>query len=185
MSGGGAGSASFQPADEGRQDAGAPRYVHKAVKTPELYTAYQGYLRVKANHAPGGRLYNSRRSVHAILSNAPGGLTFPELVEAVRTRQGHTVHQGTIRAVLSTGGFTKRNGRWFAAPDPSRGARTLRQAMAQALVNPQPAHDGTPELARPPDLPTTVRAIHNRLHELVKALHATSQSDESCDRRSS
>ena len=32
-------------------------YVPKAVKTPELYTANWGNLRVKAKCAPGGRLY--------------------------------------------------------------------------------------------------------------------------------
>jgi hypothetical protein len=37
-------------------------YAPKAVKTSELYPANQGYLRVKANRAPGGRLYKERKS---------------------------------------------------------------------------------------------------------------------------
>jgi hypothetical protein len=74
----------------------------------------------------GGVGETYRESLVAILKETPEGLTFPEAVSAVRDRQRHTAHRGTIRAVLSAGGFVQRGERWFVAPDAEDSARHLR-----------------------------------------------------------
>ena len=65
----------------------------------------------------GGLGESYRQSLQIILSSAPEGLTFLQVVVALRERQGHIVHHGTIRALLYTGGFIHRQHLWFAAPD--------------------------------------------------------------------
>ena len=62
------------------------------------------------------------------------GLTFAQVVGALRERQGHDVHRGTVRTLLYAGGFVHRGGRWFAAPQSEVGARKLRAALVEALV---------------------------------------------------
>jgi hypothetical protein len=73
-----------------------------------------------------------RQSVATILADRPSGLTFRELLAAVRERQGHDVHRGTLRAVLHAGGFVCRDGRWQAAPNEGRSRRLLREAVVLA-----------------------------------------------------
>jgi len=124
----------------------------------------------------GGLGESYRRSLQAILGDAPDGLTFAELVARIRERQGHQVHRGTVRALLSTAGFVQRDGRWYAAPDVAEGARRLRSALTQTLVGRKTA-DASQEAAQPLDLSTTVRAIHDRLRELTDALHDTTRRD--------
>jgi hypothetical protein len=53
----------------------------------------------------GGLGESYRQSVAAVLADQPNGLSFRELLAAVRARQGHDVHRGTLRAVLYAGGF--------------------------------------------------------------------------------
>ena len=75
-----------------------------------------------------------RQSIQAILLNAPQGLTFAELVAALRERQGHTVPRTTVRALLYAA-FVQRRGRWFATPQTTEAARRL-QAAIQAATPP-------------------------------------------------
>ena len=63
----------------------------------------------------GGLGENYRRSLQAILTAVPDGLIFAEIVMALRERQHHTVHRGTIHAILRSGGFVQKDRRWFAA----------------------------------------------------------------------
>src|SRR5205823_1539052 len=54
-------------------------------------------------------------------------------------------------------------GWWFAAPDPSAGARGLRKAVTQVLAIPRSATENAVEATDRPDLATSIRAIHDRL----------------------
>jgi hypothetical protein len=115
----------------------------------------------------GGLGESYRSSLFALLSDAPGGMTFRELVEAIRVRQGHPVHRGTIRALLSAGGFARRDGRWCVRLDNETGARQLRATLAQILIE-----TSTTELLPPPTndlqhLRRLARAIHMRLQEII------------------
>ena len=118
----------------------------------------------------GGLGESYRRSLQAILADSAAGLTFPEVVVALRARQQHEVHRGTVRALLHAGGFVQRGGRWFVAPDPAGSARQLRAVMVESLVSAEEAE----VLNRPPSDPKRLRiiaqAIQNRLRELVTAL---------------
>lgn len=109
----------------------------------------------------GGLGETYRESLLAILKASPEGLTFREVVSAVRDRQLHTAHRGTIRAVLSAGGFVQRGGRWFLAPDAEDSARHLRLAIGATYL----PHD-----AKPDDPGAIIRAIRTRLHEIVEML---------------
>lgn len=114
----------------------------------------------------GGLGETYRESLVAILREAPEGLTFPEVIGAVRDRQRHTVHRGTIRAVLSAGGFVQCGDRWFVAPDAEYGARNLRLAIGTTYLR------GDAELDDPGAI---IRAIRDRLHEIAEMLrHPTS-----------
>jgi hypothetical protein len=73
----------------------------------------------------GGLGESYRQAIQAILMAAPDGLTFQELASAINQRQNHEVARGTIRSILSGGGFIQRERRWFAASDNTRGARQL------------------------------------------------------------
>ncbi len=64
----------------------------------------------------GGIGETYRQSIQAILAENVEGLTFAQVVRALRERQGHDVHHGTVRTLLYAGGFVQRGGRWFAAP---------------------------------------------------------------------
>jgi hypothetical protein len=80
----------------------------------------------------GGLGESYRQSVTAVLANQPAGLPFRDLLAAVRQRQGHEVHRGTLQAVLHAGGFVGRDGRWQVGPDEGRSKRCLREAMVWA-----------------------------------------------------
>jgi hypothetical protein len=120
----------------------------------------------------GGLGESYRRSLQAILTAAPNGLIFAEIVIALRERQQHTVHRGTIHAILHSGGFVQKDRRWFAAPDAEAGARQLRVAFVETLLPTEqegPAQPRTPvEYVR-----IRVNAIHARLAEIVTMLRET------------
>lgn len=120
----------------------------------------------------GGLGESYRRSLFALLSEAPQGRTFCELVEALRARQGHAVHRGTIRALLSAGGFVRREGRWYVALDTETGARRLRAVLAQTLLPASTADDDLlPEDATSSKrLQAVASAIQTRLQEIVGSL---------------
>jgi hypothetical protein len=98
-----------------------------------------------------------RQSVAAILAGQPNGLSFRDLLAAVRDRQRHEVHRGTLRAVLHAGGFVCRDGRWQAGADEGRSRRLLREAVVLAAgdVPPQEAQ-GRSARGRLLDLATAV-----------------------------
>ncbi|HEU5377419.1 MAG TPA: hypothetical protein VFV38_18510 [Ktedonobacteraceae bacterium] len=120
----------------------------------------------------GGLGENYRRSVQAILAEAPDGLAFAEIVIALRKRQQHEVHRGTIHAILYSGGFVCKDRRWFAAPDSEAGARQLRAAFVETLL---PAEQETPAqpFSSTEYVRTRVKAIHARLSEIVTMLRET------------
>jgi len=120
----------------------------------------------------GGLGESYRQSLQAILIDAPGGLAFIDLVTRIRERQNHQVHRGTVRALLSAGGFVQGDGRWFAAPDPTDGARSLRKALVQSLVTSHHVDTGVVAPASELDFPATVHAIHDRLRTLVEKLRS-------------
>ncbi len=125
----------------------------------------------------GGLGENYRRSLQAILTAAPEGLTFAEIVLALRKRQQHDVHRGTIHAILYSGGFVQKDRRWFAAPDSEAGARQLRATFVETLF---PAEQETPAqpLSAAEYVRTRIKAIHARLSEIVTTLHETQKRDE-------
>jgi len=109
----------------------------------------------------GGIGETYRESVVAILAEVSQGLTFSEVVSALRARQHHAVHRGTIRALLSAGGFVQHGNRWFVAPDAEDGTRRLRLAIARTYLPPDVRQD---------DPGVLVRAMRSRLHEIVETL---------------
>lgn len=115
----------------------------------------------------GGLGESYRTSLQALLEAAPEGLAFAELVAALRERQGHVIHRGTIRAVLHAGGFLQREGRWLAAPDAAAGARSFRAATVATLLPVESAKEGKSDGEH---LRTHVLAIRSRLGELVNVL---------------
>ncbi len=117
----------------------------------------------------GGLGESYRRSLQAILADAPEGMPFAAIVAALRERQGHAVHSGTVRALLYAGGFVQRDGRWFAAPQPEVAARSLRAATIAAMVHPVSSADPLP-VTPGERLATLAHAIHLRLSELVAVL---------------
>ena len=126
----------------------------------------------------GGQGENYRRSLQAILAAAPEGLSFAEIIIALRERQQHEVHRGTIHALLYSGGFLHKDGRWFAAPDAKVGASRLRAALVETLLSNEQEQPAEPlsstEYAR-----ARVNAIHSRLSEVVEMLRKTLKSDNS------
>ena len=94
------------------------------------------------------------------------GLTFAQVVKALRERQGHDIHHGTVRAILYAGGFVERKGHWFAAPQSEVGARRLRAALVETLV---PQEEAGPT-DRSEQLRKRVKAIRGRLGEVVGML---------------
>jgi hypothetical protein len=58
----------------------------------------------------GGLGESYRQSLQAILMEKTEGLTFLQVVKALRERQGHDVPRGTVRALLYSGGFVQRKG---------------------------------------------------------------------------
>jgi hypothetical protein len=118
----------------------------------------------------GGLGESYRQSVAAVLAGHPAGLTFRELVPAVRQRQGHEVHRGTLRAVLNAGGFVCREGRWQVGPDEGRSRRLLREAVVRAADRPP----GEGEQASPHGrLREVASAVADRCRALRLALHSS------------
>lgn len=115
-----------------------------------------------------------RQSLQAILSEKADGLTFVQVVQTLRERQGHDVPRSTVRAILYAGGFVHRNGRWFAAPQSEHGARKLRAALAETLVPVQEIEQNqtvNAELSADTErLKRSVQAIRAGLAELVNML---------------
>src|SRR5207245_8446777 len=82
----------------------------------------------------GGLGESYRQSLQALLSATSEGLTFAQVVIALRERQGHDVHRGTVRTLLYAAGFVHHDGRWFAAPQSGVGACKLRAALMESMV---------------------------------------------------
>lgn len=126
----------------------------------------------------GGLGESYRRSLQEILSAHSEGLHFGAIVTALRERQQHKVHRGTVHALLYSGDFVQRERRWFAAPDSDRGARHLRQAFVETLViekkEKRGHEDVTPDMKR-----ERVRAIRTRLAEIVERLDNPFENSES------
>jgi hypothetical protein len=119
----------------------------------------------------GGLGESYRQVIQAILMAAPDGLTFQELTSAVNQRQSHEVARGTIRSILSGGGFIQRERRWFAVPDTTKGARQLREALLETLVPQAEESEGKQEhLSYHKYVRTRVQAIHQRLQEITRVL---------------
>ncbi len=117
----------------------------------------------------GGLGESYRRSLQAILQEAPEGLIFAEIVKALRERQQHEIHRGTIRALLYSGGFVRKDHRWFPASDTRAAARQLRAALLETLVQGEQA-ESTQPLSSSDHQRTRIRAIHKRLAEIVNVL---------------
>jgi hypothetical protein len=111
----------------------------------------------------GGLGESYRRSLLAVLANEPDGLSLPDLVTAVSARQQHTVHPGTIRAILAAAGFEQREGRWFVGLRPDTGDRRFRRALLAAFLP-----DKTDNASSPPprSLAEVARAVRERLEHI-------------------
>jgi hypothetical protein len=116
----------------------------------------------------GGLGESYRRSLQAILGGLPDGLPFKDIVAALRARQGHTVHRGTVRALLSAGGFIQDQGRWCTAPADEAAARTLRAAIVAALVPEEQSTTFRHPSTSPQSLRNLAQAMHARLSNLVR-----------------
>jgi hypothetical protein len=114
----------------------------------------------------GGLGESYRQSLQAILTAAPDGLTFPQLVAVLSERQGHDVHRGTVRTLLYAGGFIHHDGRWFAAPQNMEGTRKLRAALSEAMVQNKPSEPIT-NLERHRQ---KIQAIRSRLAQVIQEL---------------
>jgi hypothetical protein len=114
----------------------------------------------------GGLGESYRQSLQAILTAAPDGLTFAQVTAAIRERQGHDVHRGTVRTLLYAGGFIHHDGRWFAAPQNMEGARKLRAALSEAMVQNKPSEPIT-NLERHHQ---KIQAIRSRLAQVIQEL---------------
>ncbi|HEX6479071.1 MAG TPA: hypothetical protein VF043_09520 [Ktedonobacteraceae bacterium] len=109
-----------------------------------------------------------------MLSEKSEGLTFAQVVSALRERQGHDVPRNTVSALLYAGGFIQHHGLWFAAPQSEQGGRKLRAALAETLV---PIEEAGQTQTSEAEVTTTterqhrrVQAIKARLIELVNML---------------
>src|SRR5712692_1268707 len=122
----------------------------------------------------GGLGETYRQSLQAILSEKADGLTFVQVVQTLRERQGHDVPRSTVRAILYASGFLHRDSRWFAAPQSEHGARKLRAALTETLVPVQEIEQNqTTRTELVTDAVRHLRKLHAirvRLAELVLAL---------------
>ena len=82
------------------------------------------------------------------------------------------MHRGTIHALLYSGGFLHKDGRWFAAPDAKAGASRLRAAFVETLFPKEQEQPAEP-LSSTEYTRIRVDAIHSRLSEVVEMLHKT------------
>jgi hypothetical protein len=117
----------------------------------------------------GGLGENYRDSLQRILRAVPEGLTRQEIGQALVERLGHTVHHGTVLALLSCGGFVQQGGRWLAASDEAAARRALRAVLVATLLPPGDEADAyvafSGEQTR-----RTVKAIVHRLEEIEHSL---------------
>lgn len=124
----------------------------------------------------GGLGESYRQSLQAILADTSDGLSFADLVTALCDRQQHQVHRGTVRALLSAGGFVHRDGRWFPAPEPDGAARRLRRAIVTSVDTTDtdgPADDPAPRtIGTAFEVRLVARAAQTRLAEIVEQLRA-------------
>ncbi len=112
-----------------------------------------------------------RQAMQAVLLAAPEGLIFKEILVALRERQRHEVRRSTVRSILSSGGCIQRGQRWYAAPDSALGAKKLKEALLETLIEPN-EQDGQPiVLSHQEYLRTRAAAIHKRLQEITNMLH--------------
>ena len=111
----------------------------------------------------GGLGESYRQSLQAILLEKTEGLTFLQVVKALRERQGHDIHRGTVRALLYAGGFIQRKGHWFAAPQDQSAKRKLRDALAGTLVHQEKTEEVAEATAGSEQLRKKVQAIRERL----------------------
>jgi hypothetical protein len=118
----------------------------------------------------GGLGESYRQSLQAILSAKPDGLTFAQVVQALRERQGHDVPRNTVRAILYAGGFLHHDRSWFAAPENEHGERKLRAALVQTLVDREESKPERPIANLSEKQLVQVQAIRARLTELVTKL---------------
>jgi hypothetical protein len=126
----------------------------------------------------GGIGETYRQSIQAILSEKNEGLTFAQVVRALRERQGHDVHRGTVRTLLYARGFVQGNGRWFAALQNEVGARKLRAALVESLVPVESGEDAGEESIEGERQRKRVQAIRERLGELVKMIRGSMQKGD-------
>lgn len=110
-----------------------------------------------------------RDSIQRILTAAPDGLTFREIMEALAARLDHTAHRGGILALLSQGGFIRKNQRWFAAPDNTLARRALRAALIATMV-PQSEDLLDHPLSPQESAHQKTQAIMHRLEEIDRLL---------------
>jgi hypothetical protein len=113
---------------------------------------------------------NYRQSLQAILLEKSEGLTFAQVVQALRERQEHDVPRNTVRAILYACRFLHRNSRWFAAPQTEQGARKLRAALVKAFVANEESEQGAISTTRLEQQRKQVQAISTRLAELANIL---------------
>jgi hypothetical protein len=123
----------------------------------------------------GGIGETYRQSIQTILAGQTDGLTFAQVVIALRERQGHDVHRGTVRTLLYAGGFVQGNGRWFAALRNEVGARKLRAALVETLVPVERGEEAGGESAEGERQLKRVRAIRERLGELGEMIRENMQ----------
>lgn len=120
-------------------------------------------------HLRGGIGEGYRQSIQGLLLAAPEGLTFKEIVIALRARQQHEVSRSTIRSILASGGFTQWQQRWYAARDAQSGAKKLKEALLETLV-PQTPEGEQVVLSHQEYVRTRVVAIQRRLQEITNIL---------------
>ena len=118
----------------------------------------------------GGVGESYRQSLQAILPEKDDGLTFAQVVQALRERQGHDVPRNTVRAILYAGGFLHQNSRWFAAPKSEQGARKLRAALIETFADREQPEQSPESSALLEQQRKHVQAIRTRLAELVNIL---------------
>jgi hypothetical protein len=78
------------------------------------------------------------------------------------------VHRGTVRALLSAGGFVQYHGRWCTAPGDEAAARTLRAAIVAALVQEEQSETFRHPSTSLQRLRNLAQAIHARLSDLIR-----------------
>ncbi len=111
-----------------------------------------------------------RQAIQALLLATPEGLTFKEILIAIRERQRHEVRRSTVRSILASGGFIQREQRWYAAPDTTSAAKKLKAALLETLIEPTEQEGQQPVLSHQEYLRTRVAAIHKRLQEITHVL---------------